>query len=297
MKKFFGFILFVQSIFVFSQPCSTFVIVEIGFEPASCRLYPYQSGNGAVYCAVAGGTPDYDYTWTNLETGANVNGAILGGLNTGHYKVVVTDDAGCILTDTVFVDSLSPIASFDVISAHLDLNLESNMWAQVDFVNQSQHYANPLDPNADTTFFWNLNTPYAAWEISHDINEMKDTLYAANGSYNVCLVALNKNGCSDTTCQTITIHSYAGQIGSADSQEIFNVYPTVSDGIFTFSNYQRSEDYTLYVYNIHGNLVLTERLTTDHTKIILDVANGAYLYHLFGSSNTILQSAQIFVIK
>jgi hypothetical protein len=297
MKKLFGFILFVQSIFVCSQPCSTFVIVEIGFEPASCRLYPYQSGNGAVYCAVTGGTPDYSYEWTNLETGANVNGAILGGLNAGDYKVVVTDDAGCILTDTVFVDSLSPIANFDIISTHLDINLESNMWAQVDFVNQSQHYANPLDPNADTTFFWNLNTPIADWEISHDVNEMKDTLYTMNGSYDVCLVTLNKNGCADTLCKTITIHSYAGQIENSLSSGIFDVYPTVSSGIFTFSNNEHPEDYTLYIYNTQGALILTERLTADHTKIILDGANGAYLYHLVGSPNALLQSGQIFVMK
>ncbi len=297
MKKLFGLFFFWQSIFVFSQPCSTFVIVEIGYEPASCRLHPYQSGNGAVFCAVSGGTPDYDYTWTNLETGANVNGAILGGLNAGDYKVVVTDDAGCMLTDTVFVDSLSPIANFDVISAHLDINLESNMWAQVDFVNQSQHYANPNDPNADTTFFWNLNTPIADWEISHDVNETKDTLYTTNGSYDVCLVTLNKNGCADTLCKTITIHSYAGQIENSNSVEIFNVYPTVSDGVFTFSNYQRTEGYMLYVYNRQGKLILTERLTADQTKIILDAANGEYLYHLVGSSNKLLQSGQIFVMK
>lgn len=297
MKKLFFLILFVQSIFVLSQPCSTFVFVELGYEPAYCRLFYYQSGHGAVYCSVTGGTPDYTYQWTNLETGANANGGVLGGLDVGNYKIVVTDDAGCVLTDTIFLDSVSPAAYFDVVSAQLDANLESNMWAEVEFVNQSQYYASPLDPNADTTFFWNLNFPTADWELSQDVNEIKDTLYGLNGSYNVCLVALNKNGCSDTACQTITIHGYATQFENSTSTEIFNVYPTAGDGNFTFSNYQLTENYVLYIYNAQGALVQIETLTSDETNIILDGISGEYIYHLVSSSNTLVQTGHIFVVS
>ena len=77
----------------------------------------------------------------------------------------------------------------------------------VHFVNQSQFFANPNNPNADTTFYWNFNTGNPpGWIISHDLDETFDTTYLDGGTYEVCLVAINKNGCTDTTCKTIIVY-------------------------------------------------------------------------------------------
>lgn len=180
---------------------------EIGYDPAYCRLFNYQSGNGVVYAAAAGGVPDYDYEWINLATGTHSNNTTWGGLNPGAYQMTVTDDVGCTLVQVVQVDSVSPIASFNVVSAQLDATLTGTAVVCAEFVNTSQYFANPNNPTADTTFFWELgyNQP---WQISHDVNEVFDTCYYVENQYNVCLVALNKNGCSDTACQTLTIHDY-----------------------------------------------------------------------------------------
>jgi hypothetical protein len=51
--------------FTITYPDSLY-FVELGTEPAYCRLFSYQSGNGVVYAAAAGGNPDYTYLWTNL---------------------------------------------------------------------------------------------------------------------------------------------------------------------------------------------------------------------------------------
>jgi gliding motility-associated-like protein len=192
--------------FTITYPDSLY-FVELGYDPAYCRLFPYQSGNGVVYAAAAGGTPDYFYGWTNLGTGASTGNTTWGGLNPGTYIVTATDDNGCTINATIVLDSLSPIANFDAISAQWDPpgSLQGTAVVDVHFVNQSLYYANPNDPNADTTFFWNFNTPTAPWTISHDIAETFDTSYAIGGTYQVCLVALNKNGCSDTLCKDLII--------------------------------------------------------------------------------------------
>ena len=181
--------------------------IQLGFDPAYCRLYPYQSGNGVVYAAASGGTPDYTYLWTELNTGATSPNTTWGGRNPGDYQIVATDDNGCTLTQTITVDSLNPVADFDATSAQFTAGTyEGTAVVDVHFVNQSMYFANPNDPNADTTFFWHFGFAGQPWELSEDVFETFDTSYSVGGVYPVCLVALNKNGCSDTLCKDLIIY-------------------------------------------------------------------------------------------
>jgi hypothetical protein len=181
---------------------------EIGSHPAQCRLFSYQSGNGVVYASATGGVADYTYEWLNMTTGQTNIATTWGGLNPGSYQMTVTDNVGCIKTEVVEVDSVSPIAEFAIISAELDpTSLSGTAVVCAQFDNNSQYFSDTLDPLTDTTFFWNLG--YGTnWQISHDIDELFDTCYYSEAQYIVCLVALNKNGCSDTACQVLTIYDF-----------------------------------------------------------------------------------------
>ena len=179
---------------------------ELGFDPAYCRLYSYQNGNGVVFAAAAGGTPDYEYIWTDLTTGATTTNTTWGGRNVGNYQIVATDNNGCTLTAIVTVDSLNPIADFEMTSPQFTSDYEGTAPVDVHFVNQSLYFANPNSPDADTTFFWNFNYDNSIWIISHDYLQTFDTTYGIGGEYEACLVAINKNGCSDTLCKTLIIY-------------------------------------------------------------------------------------------
>ncbi|MBK7129608.1 MAG: gliding motility-associated C-terminal domain-containing protein [Crocinitomicaceae bacterium] len=214
--------------FIITQPDSL-IFVELGSDPAYCRTFSYQSGNGVVYAAVSGGTPDYTYEWTNLQTGASVIFSTWGGLNPGDYQILVTDENGCTLTEIVHVDSLNPIADFDMSSLYFISGYSGNSPLEVHFDNLSLYYANPNDPFADTTFYWNFDYDNIPWVISHDINETFDTVYTT-GVYTICLTAVNKNGCADTLCRELIVY---------DSVDIAppNVFTPDGDGIndeFTF---------------------------------------------------------------
>jgi gliding motility-associated-like protein len=190
--------------FTINEP-DALAFVEFGYTPAYCRMFPYQSGQGTVYAAATGGTPDYTYLWQNTGTGVTSNNTTWGGLNPGQYQVTVTDDNGCILMQSVTVDSLNPVADFGILSAQLDGANQGTAVVCVTFTNQSQYFVNPGNPNADTTFWWNLNEPDAPWIFSADFFETMDTCYEDGGEYEVCLVVMNLNGCQDTTCKTITV--------------------------------------------------------------------------------------------
>ena len=224
--------------FTIIQP-DPLVFNELGTDPAYCRLFGYQSGNGVVYAAATGGTPDYDYLWINLGTGDSTTNTTWGGLNPGDYAIQVTDNNGCLLTDTVMLDSLNPIADYDMSSLGFVVEWEGDAPLEVHFENQSAYFANPNNPNADTTFFWNFNYDTAPWVISHDVNETFDTVYTA-GTYTICLTALNKNGCSDTLCQEIIVYDPVAleppniftPNGDGNNDEFTFIYKTV--GIETF---------------------------------------------------------------
>lgn len=182
---------------------------QFGYSPAYCRLYGYQNGNGEVYASATGGTPDYSTpNWTYLKDGTSADQGTWGGRNPGDYVVIIEDANGCILTDTIRVDSLNPIADFTINSIQLNTDNKGTADVEVEFTNTSLYFANPKNPLADTTFQWNLDTPYGDWFFSDDYFQIIDTTYEARGeSYtvDVCLIAYNKNGCSDTTCKIIEI--------------------------------------------------------------------------------------------
>ncbi len=211
------------------------VFAEFGFDPAYCRLFDYQNGNGQVYAAATGGTPDYDTPqWTYLEDGTTANQGTWGGRNPGDYEVVIRDANGCVLRDTITVDSLNPIAAFDVISDQLNGDLKGTADVEVVFENKSLYFANILNPLADTTFFWNLDSPNGDWIISEHVEETMDTIYKAKGySYEVevCLVAMNKNGCTDTACKIITIFEPIAFDG-------VNIFSPNGDGVNDFFTFE-----------------------------------------------------------
>lgn len=179
---------------------------ELGFHAAYCRLFEYQSGNGVVYAAASGGAGNFTYQWFDLYEEQTSTNSTWGGLNPGEFQITAIDDNGCTLTELIVLDSLSPIADFEMTSPQFVTNYEGTAPVNVTFINQSLYFANPNNPNADTTFFWNFDYDNIPWVVSHDVNEVFDTTYAIGGEYQVCLVALNKNGCSDTLCKPLIIY-------------------------------------------------------------------------------------------
>ena len=179
-------------------------------HPAFCRLYSYQSGNGVVYAAAGGGTGNFTYQWYSFTDEEFSSNTTWGGQNPGDYQITVVDGNGCILQEVVTIDSVSPIADFTVLSAQLDENLEGTAVVCAEFTNASENYQNIENPfDVTPTFFWFLGYdvgPNNGWQISHDFLQVEDTCFYSEGEYEVCLVAINKNGCKDTSCVTIIVH-------------------------------------------------------------------------------------------
>lgn len=270
--------------FTITYPDSLYFI-ELGSEPAYCRLYSYQSGNGVVFAAAAGGTPDYTYVWTNLTTGQNSPNTTWGGRNPADYQIVATDDNGCTLIAVVTLDSLNPLADFEMTSPQFTSDYFGTAAVDVHFINQSLYFANPNDPNADTTFFWNFNSPTSGWILSQDVFETFDSTYNDGGEYEVCLVAINKNGCTDTMCKPLIIY---------DPLEFVpvNVFTPDGDGVndsFSFEFYAAGvADFSCVIVNRWGVVISelsgisAEWDGTDQNGDL--VSDGVYFYTYTGTA-------------
>lgn len=228
------------------------VFSEFGYDPAYCRKFDYQSGNGVVFGAATGGTPDYKYEWTHVETGDEWDNTTVGGLNPGTYVLVVEDEYGCILTDTVRMDSVNPQADFTITTGQTPTDCDAIVPVEINFTNQSTYFANPNNPFADTTFRWNFNYDVANWVTSDDINDSFDVPYTESGDYEICLVAQNKNGCTDTLCKPLKL---------CDDLvfEPVNVFSPDADGtndVFTFVYRQEAViEFKCIVVNRWGNVI------------------------------------------
>lgn len=264
----------------FSQPLSW---DQLGSDPAYCRIFSYQSGNGTVYASPTGGTPPYTYQWTKLSTAMTSTNATWGGLNPGLYKIVVTDATMATLIDTVEVDSINPVANFGEITGNLNptsFGYTGFIYEEAQFINLSTGFANPNNPSSDTTFFWNLGVT-GDWEISHDLNEVKYEGYSA-GDYDVCLVALNGNGCADTLCKQVHIFGPVGIESDESDTKFITIYSSPSEKILHLNCNGFSENMVVEVFSVSGNRVAVFETNSKTTSIPFEESQGIYVYTVKG---------------
>ena len=185
----------------------------IGKNSAYCRTTFFQSGNGSVFAtASGGGSGSFSFEWTNDKNSNTHNGSQWNGLAPANYFVEITDGLGCVVNNSILLDSINPVASFTAASDAFisPTEYEGTDPVKVKFTNTSTGYAQEGNPLSDTIFQWNLYTNNELgnnWFFTYDIKDKPDTTYSEEEIYQVCLVAKNFNDCVDTTCLDITVHA------------------------------------------------------------------------------------------
>ena len=251
---------------------------QLGTDPAYCRLYHYQSGNGVVYAAASGGTPDYDYQWVDLDDPDTTNNTTWGGQNPGLFEITVWDDNGCMLIDTIRLDSVNPEAVIIPSSAQFTANYEGTAPVEVEFCNESMYFEDPLNPNDTGLFLWNYGFE-EPWTISHDVTQCRDTTYTSAGTYEACLVAINTNGCADTACVDIVIYDL-------QSFTPINIFTPNGDGtndLFSFEEISVAiEEFYCLIVNRWGRKITELNAITEYwdgtDKSGSECKDGVYFY-------------------
>jgi len=269
---------------------------QLDFTPTVCRNQnPYDNGGGQVFAAAAGGSDgngngtNFSYVWTEDATGATTVNTTWPGRNPGYYTIVATNDLGCTISETIYVDSLSPQAIFTLTSNEFTSAYEGTAPVSIELTNQSINYAFSNDPNADTTFIWTFGLDSTAY-VSSDINEVINQQYLAEGEYEICLVVIeNLNGCQDTACQTIIVHDLPSlDIPNVFTPGINGVGDNVNDKFFFPNN--AIVNFNCKVYDRWGKIMFEFTTIDDqwdgtNYKNGNDCSDGVYFYVYEGESS------------
>jgi len=191
-----------------------------------CRTNGVQDAHGQISIAVSGGLTtsgtgnDFSSSyWQDNATGATWTSTTYPGIDPGYYSFFAVNELGCVKDTTVYLDSISPIASFTTTSPQFTSDYVGTAPVNVTFTNTSQYYDfanntgyNGNNPNSDvdTLFRWYFTDADDSTTVFHTESLapiLKD--YLSEGLYTVCLeVEENLNHCIDTTCVEIQIYDY-----------------------------------------------------------------------------------------
>ncbi len=138
---------------------------------ASC----FGSTNGSIDLTVTGGTPTYDYLWSNTLTTED-----LSSLAAGTYSVVVTDDNGCTAAYSYTVDEPTALSA-SASSTNVSCNGGANGSATATVSGGISPY----------TYIW-----------TNSASTVNTASALAAGTYTV--TALDDNGCSITASTTVS---------------------------------------------------------------------------------------------
>ncbi len=274
--RFLFFILLFTSLRISFSQCDSMHFQELGTEPAHCRTMSYQTGNGVVY-AYAVGTGPTTHQWTNLATGQTTNNTTWGGLNPGLYKIIATDSIGCIISEVVKLDSVNPNANFELESINVDTTFFGYYSAEIILTNTSDDILNVAwpDPFDEPYYFWKTETD-TDWTAKHFWETYSATVDSP-GFHEICLVAVNKNFCTDTLCQSITISP------AVFEEDSVNVYYSSVTGEVSIE-LLLSEEVIFNLVEINGGISFQYLLQPDINTFQLD--SGIYAYEIINSQST-----------
>ncbi|MBI4648690.1 MAG: T9SS type A sorting domain-containing protein [Bacteroidia bacterium] len=227
------------------DPCSNFSVMTEAV-PASST-----ANDGIIYTNVTGGTPPYQYSWSNGETTANID-----NLTVGEYCVTVYDNIQCATTACDYVYYNDTV----IIPCNLELYINSSGPSNQQGCDGVAYVAVINGNSQGYTYLWNTgeNTPM---------------LTDLCGGY-YCVTVTTMDGCEATSCvyvysDTLNNPCYlyiegavtnATPNGQADGIIDITVYGGTPPYIYVWSDGETSEDidnlvpgsYTVEVTDANG---------------------------------------------
>ena len=95
---------------------STEIIIAYSTTPITC----YGANNASMSVTLSGGNPAYQFQWSNLSTSLTQT-----NLSAGNYTITVTDNVGCIKTETIVIPE-APIFIINPIVTQISCNGANN---------------------------------------------------------------------------------------------------------------------------------------------------------------------------
>lgn len=204
----------------------------------------YTSLNGSVATSVSGGIPPYSYAWNTGAMTAN-----LAGVDTGFYKVTITDSFGCLSEDSINLSSNNIVPNVDLgpDTVICDTSVGSFSINAGDLTNNYDYLWSTGDTTYSLTIFF--TSDYS-------------------------LQVTDSEGCIGADSITISETQCVNSVEDLFTQNQVSLYPNPSkDYLFIES----VVDGDLTMYDVFGKEVLKTTVQIGKTQVSLsDIPSGAY---------------------
>ena len=254
-----------QEQFALTDP-PALVIQTISAEDSYCRGNGIYPGSGTVSGTASGGTGTIVYQWVGPD-GLGTNTNTWGNRYPGWYTLCAQDANGCVICDSVYVDSLNPVADFTVdptsgtepVTVTITDNSQHRVTNTWSFYSSTDSVSNSIIIGYDS-----LQAPFDTTFMSDD--------------YTICLVVANDFECYDTLCQSIEIYPEPGlevpNVVTPNGDGMNDEWSPISEGM---------AEMTCTILNRWGNKVYTLSSPTDkwdgtNEKTGNPVSDGVYTY-------------------
>jgi len=233
-------------------------------------------GNDTVFCydqtlTLNAGNPGASYLWND-----NTTNQTLDVDATGNYSVIVTDNFGCIGTDNINILVKDPPSG--VINA---------------VYNDSATYRfNVLNPQYVTGYVWDFGDGSA--KVTGDI---VFHTYTQNGIYNVTVTLLGE--CIDSTDKSRTVDVFDATGGTSvrniKDEQALTLYPNPAREYITLENKSNLAMQQIAVYNVLGQLLITEKAETKdkHQLQTAKLPSGIYTVRIETDKGMIVRKFEI----
>ncbi len=227
----------------------------------SYASYTCKGNNGKVFASAWGGIQPYQYQWTDLSTNFTwMDDGLIENLAPGNYSVIVTDDEGKKVTNTVRVISvdINDTLQFDPINKYL----------RVKGITIPAEYT-WMDCIADTVV-----SSKVYYDVTHD------------GDY-YCIV--DQNGCIDTT-DCISIRLTPDNVSHIVTNTGIKIFPNPAYDVLNITTATGIQ--TISIADITGRVVLRQALngsrevqlnmssfSSGYYTVILTTADGSSTQH------------------
>lgn len=225
------------------------VAITVMFNPpiiaslaSQTNISCFGGSDGSATVAVTGGTPNYAYSWA--PTGGNA--ATGTGFPVGVFTCTITDAAGCIQTQSVFITESAPIDITTTLNGNvLSSNENGATYQWIDCLNGNA----PVVGETNQSFTPQVNGDYA--------------------------VIVTVGPCSDTSSCTNVITGI-----DAAEETAFTLFPNPTNGVITIQLNQWAADAQIEIFNATGQLVVNEKPLSSTAAVELPEDNGIYLVRI-----------------
>ena len=200
-----------------------------------------QSEDGAINITANGGVAPFIFTWSTLQNTKDIS-----NLTGGTYMLTARDPDGCEITETFVVNTLGGLTA-DFASAQTPNGIQ--------FTDMSDTTA--------TRWSWDFGDGQTSSSQSPAHS------YAFNGRYVVCLVASDRFGCTDTTCDTLDVATAIDDLIAGK----LNIYPNpANDQVFIDVSELTGQAFELKLFDGVGRLILSKKETAKE-EMSLDISH------------------------